>query len=640
MKNAFRTTSVAGRLRLVFNLMNGFTLFATLTGFTLIVGYFSLNSFNQEIRAMVGLLASTSRAALTFQDEESGARVLSALEANQSIHFAALLDAQGKIFGSYGDRSFDQAEITQVVSRQQDWSIVRGRMVVISPVILDKDRIGTVFISAQLNNLYAQLASIMLLGLLITGIVALAATMFSWKLQGWVSGPIDSLRKLTQEISLTKDFSTRLEVRNNDEISDLIRAFNFMLDSIAERDLSLVQAKEKAENADQVKSTFLANMSHELRTPLHAIISITEEVLEKPMNAEHNDLMHTIQNAGNSLLSIINDILDFSKIEAGKMRLVPSEFNLRFVIEKTVRMFFVPAGQKNIKISVNFDSTTPNMVFADAGRISQVIVNLIGNALKFSHPGGKIELNVALDKIDSQKIRIDVADNGIGIADDKLDSIFEAFSQVLDKNLSRQGTGLGLSITSRLVKLMGGTIVVKSVLNQGSTFSFTFEYGEVVDSSHVKIDKSTSSDVLVNAEANTNISILIVEDNQVNQRVAERLMRKRGYAVFITENGQKCLDLLEKQKIDLILMDINMPVMDGIEATKRIRIKEFSQGLAHIPIIAVTASVSPDDVKLCYDAGMDEFIMKPFKSADLYSKIDRLLEKTLEPARQNPNSIN
>lgn len=629
-----RSNSVAERLSLVFKLTNGFALLLATIGFTLILAYFSLRSFRQELVAVAQVVALSSRAPLTFSDSVAAHRVLNLLETNKNIVYSAIIDRDRSVFASYGTAPFSSSIIEPDLIQSKSWTIKRGFVVVTEPILLEGDRIGTLLVTATTAYIILQFGLIAALVIAVSILIAIAAILFSMKLKGWVSEPIHSLSSIANKVSNTRDFSVRLDPKGVDDISELMRSFNFMLESLETSDRGLRQAKDRAEKADRVKSAFLASMSHELRTPLHAIINITDEVLETKLDKEQTELLSIVKNAGSSLLSIINDILDFSKIEAGKMTLHSSAFAIDDFILQAVRMFQVLCANKGVTLSYSIESSLPKEIKADPGRLSQVLVNLIGNALKFTNTGGRIDINVRPASSYNEKLLMfTVSDTGIGIPEDQLTSIFEAFTQIQDIKTSRQGTGLGLSISARLVSLMGGRIWATSRVGQGSHFNFIIEYQEVAlevpelenpsnDGTTASVIGASHSDI----QKNQDILILQVEDNPVNAKLAERLITKAGFRITTVGNGKEAVEIFQKMKFNLILMDINMPIMDGLEATRQIRRLEKENALESTPIIAVTASISPDETIHCFEVGMDELILKPFRAKEFLATITQVLE--------------
>jgi signal transduction histidine kinase/DNA-binding response OmpR family regulator len=387
----------------------------------------------------------------------------------------------------------------------------------------------------------------------------------------------------------------------------------------------LIEAKRMAEQSTRVKEEFLANMSHEIRTPMNAIIGFTHLLLDGEISEEHKEYVEAIRYSGENLLVIINDILDFSKMEAGKFLLEEADFHLRDVIQSLIHVFEPKAREKNIQLTFSIQPDTPVNLIGDSVRINQVLMNLIGNALKFTEQGSVKLYIKTISQDDLQALlEFSIEDSGIGIPENKLRSIFESFTQGSGDTVRKfGGTGLGLTIVKRIVELHGGTISVQSKLGQGSTFILTLPFQKsAVGATTVEKPVSKSAFAASNLR---NVKILLVEDNKVNQTLASYVLTKAGGEVEVAENGLAAIEYLMKKKFDVVLMDIQMPEMDGYEATHYIR-TQLQPPASQIPIIAMTAhAMSTESVK-CIKAGMDDYVSKPFDSASLINKIVTLIK--------------
>ena len=394
---------------------------------------------------------------------------------------------------------------------------------------------------------------------------------------------------------------------------------------------ALQEAKEKAENATRIKSDFLSMISHEIRTPMNAIIGLTNLLLEDKLTLKQQENLKLLKFSGENLLTIINDILDFSKIEANKIEIENVDFDLKEIVQRTVSMMEHRVSGKNVKVQAFFDSTLPQYLKGDPVRIVQIITNLLGNAVKFTEEG---EVRLVIEQLKREgklvTFRCAVTDTGIGIPADRIHTIVDSFSQA-GNNITREygGTGLGLTITRRLINLMGSDIAVDSIPGEGSSFFFTLTLEE-----GQKPAEGTTVNDLATILRERSIRVLLVEDNRVNQMVAMNFLQNWGIHTVVANNGKEAVELIKEKRYDLVLMDLQMPVMNGYEATRAIRSMDDPY-FQNIPIIALTASAMIEMRSKVLTTGMSDYMSKPFHPGDLQRIISKYALKEETKASEN-----
>jgi signal transduction histidine kinase/AmiR/NasT family two-component response regulator len=432
-----------------------------------------------------------------------------------------------------------------------------------------------------------------------------------------VLDPVTQITAHASKIGATGDLTTTLDWRRQDELGHLAGEFDRMVRHLAAaREQVEVQA-ERAEAASRAKTEFLAMMSHEIRTPMNGILGCASMLLDTQLlRPEQREFAQTIRSSGESLLAILNDVLDYSKIEAGRMTIEEGACDLRSVCTDVHRLLNQAAAQRGLTLQVNYQTEVPQLITGDPVRIRQILLYLVSNAIKFTESGG---VRIEVSRPSLVRVRISVVDTGIGIAADKLSRLFERFTQA-DASITRRygGTGLGLAISKQLVELMGGTIEAASSPGDGSTFSFELPLiAAATQSSSVSAQSPEARSFSVGRR------VLVVEDNPINQRVAEHMLARLGHSVQLAHNGREALARLAKEHYDLVLMDCQMPEMDGLEATAHIR-DQVSAVLDHaIPIVAMTANAFAEDRERCLAVGMTDFLAKPVTRTALAEMIEK-----------------
>ena len=617
-----------------------------------------------ELQALADMLAYNVAAALAFDDVDAAHRTLAALAGRPQLVGAYVYGKDGGLFVAYPDDA-PQSEPSLHIQATDGVAAQGGRMQVIRNIEVDGETIGHVHLVEGLGQVRAALNRTAWISLAIFAVAVATAMILAQWLQRLISRPILSLTAAMDHVSREKHYAIRVSDRRDDELGALIRGFNEMLDQIQQRDsvlegyndnlerqvtdrtreleqtvAALGEARDRAEAASRAKSDFLAIMSHEIRTPMNGVLGMAELLVKTGLNARQQRFTETIQRSGDALLAIINDILDFSKIEAGKLSLDRQDFDPRQLIDDTRQMFTESASVKGLILSAQLASDLPASVNGDLARLRQILINLVGNAVKFTE-AGEIVMRMDCGDIgaDTIQLRIEVEDTGPGIDPALHRDIFEPFAQG-DGSTTRKygGTGLGLAICRQLARLMEGDIRVESTPGRGSRFTLEARLAPVsAQGAKAAGDARTLTPTLtltpgfdaVRAHADESTSatplrgrILLVEDNPVNQEMASLMLEDLGLTVGIAGDGQEAVAAFLTAEYDLILMDCHMPVMDGFTAAREIRRHESEQGRASpLPIIALTANVEKGIQRLCAEAGMDGYLSKPFKQRQLFERI-------------------
>jgi two-component system, sensor histidine kinase len=581
---------------------------------------------NAQIVAIASIVADQVEPAIALGDRKAAAEILSSLRADPTIRDAVLYDPRGACFARANERLTPCPTLPPDGLHRQ-----RGAVFLARSIRADGERQGTLVIWASVPSMAEVLRQYLGGAALIIALSLVVAAILAVMLQARVSAPILAIARVAERISQTHQFQDRVEVTSGDELGVLAQSFNSMLNEIARRDarlereiverqrvnVELRSAKERAEEAARLKSEFLANMSHEIRTPMNGVAGMISLVLDRAQDPEAREQLLVAQNAAQALITILNDILDLSKIEAGKLTIEAISCDLPAMARDCLRMFEFAVREKTLDLRLVVNPGCPVWVRADPVRLRQVLLNLVGNAVKFTSAGS---VTVTLAPQAGDLIRFEVRDTGIGIAADKLHAIFDAFTQA-DGSHTRQfgGTGLGLTITRRLVQLMGGRLWAESEPGEGSCFVVELA---LAGAAAPEVQKATPAPALAPAAG---FRVLVAEDNPINQKVVCSMLRRQGWSVTLAVNGVEACRYFLENSYDLVLLDVQMPEMDGLEAARRIRGEEVSRGSTRTPILALTAHASESQREQCLEHGMDSVITKPVNLPGLLREINAVV---------------
>ncbi|HVT75701.1 MAG TPA: ATP-binding protein, partial [Acidimicrobiales bacterium] len=458
--------------------------------------------------------------------------------------------------------------------------------------------------------------------LIVGAAVVLLVIVLGFLMQRRIARPIKTLKDVI--VASAEDHIVNAVPEGPAEVAAVARAFNTTMHERRELESDLADALKQAQRASQLKSEFLANMSHEIRTPMNGVLGMLSLLEDAEVTSDVRDCLVTMSDSATSLMAILNELLDFSKLEAGMMSAERAEFSLREVLRSAVSPWVGIAGRKSVPLVATVDQDVPDELIGDPTRVRQILSNLIDNAVKFTTRG---RITVTATKRPGDVVRFAVADSGIGITEEARAHLFEPFVQA-DGSTTRRfgGTGLGLAICKQLAEFMGGTIGVDSVFGEGSTFWFELPLpvarGLAEDETVVEEDEAPGPALVDDA---CGLRVLVVDDNLVNQKVAVQMLRKLGYEVSVAGDGVAALRAIDAGVFDIVLMDVQMPVMDGWEATTELRRRGRT-----IPIVAMTASALEEDRKRCAAVGMDGYVVKPMNLDALHGEITRVLAHLAE----------
>ena len=603
--------------------------------------------------ALGSVLASNLTASIVFQDPGTAAELLNGLRTVDDVIEAQITLPEGGVFVTYR-RSLLEGQSGVQGLYSESLSV---------PVLLDQEEIASLEIRVDLWPVYQQLVWISGIAFVLWMLGMVAAYVLSRVFNARITEPLSDLADMMSEVTDREDYGRRFSYGVKNELGSVVDAFNEMLERIGDREqrlrkmiVDLEEARDQAESAARSKSSFLANMSHEIRTPMNGVMGMIALLKQGDLTEQQRAYFETIERSADALLLIIDDILDFTKIEAGRLKLGRSAFSLRDSLGSIEALFSEPASQKGLALSFTVDPAVPEVVVGDPGRIRQILLNLIGNAVKFTDEGSVTVTASLADPDKPEQFRFTVADTGPGIQPDDQTRIFGEFYQA-DVSLTRAhgGTGLGLAITDQLVRLMGGQVGFESEFGKGSLFWVDLPLASPSDTTAasfrdndargVPADKETARlERLTNPAAAASapttgateyplpvtydLQVLVAEDSEVNQFIIRELLAKWGIEIAVAANGLEAVKAFREREFDLILMDIQMPEMDGLEATRQIRSIQTREALHQgCEIVGLSAHAMSGDRERYMAEGMVDYLTKPIRTEELRVVLDACLEK-------------
>lgn len=647
-----REPSIVGRLErvLIFAMM-----FAGLISMLFIVSEEVIDrreALRKQSSSWLQMMAVQLGGPVLFQDKNSAGEIMRVSFGFPDLEALAIVlpDEQGRPAQIF--TALEQAGDPPIRMRagEVDANAGSSRLLLSAPIVFTGREMGWLYARFDLTPLYNKLGLFALTLTIILGVSGALAVVFARRLLRKAVQPIQELSDAAEQVSHEHRYSLRVPSKANDEVGRLTRRFNDMLaqielreDVLAQQRDQLALLREKADEANAAKSGFLASMSHEIRTPLNAVIGMTYLALQTALTPKQRDYVSKAMQAGEHLLALINDVLDFSKLEAGKVELETVDVNIRQLLHKLDALVGERAREKGLSFEVDIADDVPLSVLGDEVRLSQILINLAGNAVKFTQHG-QITVRVlragGLQQADGagfDVLRFEVIDTGIGLSKEQQERLFSSFQQA-DSSVTRRygGTGLGLVICQQLSKLMGGSVGVNSAPGQGSCFWFT---ARLRPNQFVGFEPP-ARDVLMAPIDLHGLRVLLVEDHPDNQQLASELLTLAGASVVLAENGQTALDLLQQYPIDVVLMDIMMPVLDGFATTRQIRANPL---WVDLPVIAMTANVTSEACQQALAVGMNGFVSKPIQPARLYDCLQSYVrlpspvqDKLLTPQADSP----